>query len=363
MPAPPLSFLPPRATDSATQAAAATPVRDPAPATHGPPRGGAVAALPSPVTLNCFTVDVEEYFHCEVFAGSIRRDDWPHLACRSHAALDWLNERLAATGNHATFFVLGWSVRYLAGRLRELVAAGHELACHGHGHVHLSRLNPQELREDLRRARGTIEDATGVSPRGYRAPTFSITRGTAWALDVLLEAGFKYDSSIFPVYHDRYGVPGAPDGPFLALTPAGGQILEFPPLTVGLHSRLRLPVGGGGYLRLLPGWFVRSCIARRQRWGEPTMLYIHPWELDPDQPRIAVGRLAQWRHRVGLRTTARKLDALLNGFRFETAARVLAEVRLRRELPAFALNERLGDARSWQPVAKGGRRGANPPSR
>lgn len=291
-----------------------------------------------PISLSALSVDVEEYFHCEGFARQIRPADWPRCERRAEARLAWLGECLARHQSRATFFVLGWTVPYLAARLRELVAAGHELACHGFGHAHLSRLSPRELRADLRRAMGTLEDTLGVTARGYRAPTFSITRATAWALDLLVELGFEYDASVFPIHHDRYGVPGAPAGPFLALTPGGAQILEFPPLTVECTRHLRLPVGGGGYARLLPGWLLRACVAAQVRRGRPLMLYLHPWELDPDQPRIPAGRLAQWRHRVGLRGTAGKLEALLGRFRFETAGRVLAAVRVGGALPCFALH-------------------------
>ncbi len=206
----------------------------------------------------------------------------------------------------------------------------------GDGHEHLARLGPQALRDDLRRARGRIEDALGISPRGYRAPTFSITRATAWALDVVIEQGFQYDSSIFPIHHDRYGVPDAPPDPFWAAAPSGARILEFPPLTMDLHLA-RLPVGGGGYLRLLPGAVLRRCIAARQRHGRAAMIYVHPWELDAQQPRLPVGRMSQWRHRVNLHTTAAKLDALMRAFRFDTARAVLDRVRVATELPVFYL--------------------------
>jgi polysaccharide deacetylase family protein (PEP-CTERM system associated) len=224
----------------------------------------------------------------------------------------------------------------MAPLLRYLVSQGHEIACHGDTHDHLSRMTPDTLREDLRRARGRIEDAVGAEPRGYRAPTFSITHTTAWALDVVVEAGFQYDASVFPIHHDRYGVPHAPVLPFWIVAPSGGRLLEFPPLTLDCGS-VRIPVGGGGYLRLLPGGVLRHCVARRLRRGQPAMIYVHPWELDPGQPRFDVGRAAQWRHRVNLRTTETKLDRLLAKFRFDTAQNVLARITAGQDLPVFKL--------------------------
>ncbi len=296
-----------------------------------------------PPPLNCLSIDVEEYYQCEVFAGCVGRAQWPSMERRAAPCLERLAALLARYGRRATLFVLGWNVPELAPLLRQLVQQGHEIACHGDGHEHLARSNPQKLRDDLRAARARIEDTVGVSPRGYRAPTFSVTRATAWALDVIVQEGFTYDASIFPIHHDRYGVPEAPDGPFWAITPAGARILEFPPLTAGGRF-LRVPVGGGGYLRLLPGAVVRRCLAARQRRGAPAMIYVHPWELDPDQPRLPIGRLAQWRHRVNLRTVEDKLERLLREFHFEPAATVLAHVQAHMHVPVFDLFGRLPGA-------------------
>jgi polysaccharide deacetylase family protein (PEP-CTERM system associated) len=258
------------------------------------------------------------------------------LERRAEPFVERLAALLAGHGNRATFFLLGWMVAHLAPLLRELLRQGHEIACHGDAHDHLSHLSPQQLREDLRRARGRIEDAVGVRPRGYRAPTFSVTRATAWALDLIIAEGFEYDASIFPIRHDRYGVPGAPTGPFWAVSPSGARILEFPPLVIDWRLA-RIPVGGGGYLRLLPGGILRRCVAGRQRRRQPVMIYVHPWELDPDQPRLPVGRWSAWRHRVNLHTTEAKLARLLSRFRFDTAAAVLEQVRAQASLPVFDL--------------------------
>jgi len=289
-----------------------------------------------PLSLNCLSIDVEEYFHAEAAYGRLSPADLAAMQRRAAPFVERIADRLARTGNRATFFVLGAMVEHNAALLRRLSRNGHEIACHGDGHQHLNRLTPQELREDLRAARHRIEDAVGVRLRGYRAPTFSVTRANAWALDVILNEGFEYDASIFPIRHDRYGVPTAPLGPFWAIAPSGARIIEFPPLTLNWRM-LRLPVGGGGYLRLLPGAALLRCVAARQRRREPTMIYIHPWELDPDQPRLPLGRLAQWRHRVNLHTTEMKLELLLNNCHFDTAANILNRVATSSTLPSFNL--------------------------
>jgi polysaccharide deacetylase family protein (PEP-CTERM system associated) len=281
------------------------------------------------------SIDVEEYFHGEVFAGTVRPEEWVNLPRRAAPFVERIGQLLEQYESKATFFVLGWTVPYLAPLLRHLASQGHEIACHGDGHQHLRRLTPNEFRDDVRAARARLEDAVGVRPRGYRAPTFSITRETAWALDVLAEEGFAYDASIFPIHHDRYGVPAAPTAPFRAVGPGGGRLPEFPPLTLSAGP-LRLPLGGGGYLRLLPASAIAAGLAWRQRRCEPALLYLHPWELDPDQPRLPLRPLAQWRHRVNLGRTEGKLIGLLRRFRFATVWQVLQPLAAT-DLPEFAL--------------------------
>ncbi|MFQ5805271.1 MAG: XrtA system polysaccharide deacetylase [Phycisphaerae bacterium] len=292
-----------------------------------------------PACLNCMSVDVEEYFHAEAFQGCLSPADWPRLQRRAEPFVERIAELLEEYNSRATFFVLGMMVAQVAPLLRRLAERGHEIACHGNGHQHLARLTPQELRDDLRTARRRIEDAVGVRPLGYRAPTFSVTSATAWALDVIIADGFEYDASIFPIRHDRYGVPAAPLEPFWAVAPSGARILEFPPLTLGWRL-VRVPVGGGGYLRLVPAGILKRCVAARQRRGKPAMIYVHPWELDADQPRLPVGPLAQWRHRANLHKTASKLTHLLNAHRFDTAQNILRHVRASDELPTFTVARR-----------------------
>lgn len=294
------------------------------------------ASAQAGTSLACLSIDVEEYFHCEAFARRVRPSDWQTFERRAAPRLERIAELLEQHRSKATFFVLGWSVEHMTPLLRELIRRGHEIASHGDGHAHLARMSPESLREDLKRACGRIEDALGVRPLGYRAPTFSITRRTAWALDVLIQQGFEYDSSIFPIRHDRYGVRSAPVRPFWAVAPSGTPILEFPPLTLDFKLA-RIPLGGGGYLRLLPDFLLHKGIRWRLDRAEPVMIYLHPWELDPDQPLIDIGPLANWRHRVNLHTTERKLSHLLSAIRFDTAAAVLEHVKQSGRIPRFEL--------------------------
>jgi polysaccharide deacetylase family protein (PEP-CTERM system associated) len=286
--------------------------------------------------LTALSIDVEEYFHAEVFARQVPPADWDSYPRRAAAALERIAVLLERSESKATFFVLTWGIDAWAPLLRHLASQGHEIACHGHAHQHLSRLSPADLRADLERSRGLLEDRVGVRPAGYRAPTFSVMHPTAWALDAIIDAGFEYDASIFPVRHDRYGIPDAPTTPFHAISPSGRSIVEVPPLTLG-PGPARLPLGGGGYLRLLPVQAFDCALRWRRLRGQPAVLYLHPWELDPQQPRLPAGRLATWRHRVNLAGTERKLGYLLNQFRFDTVQRVARAWSAGHALPSYRL--------------------------
>ena len=282
---------------------------------------------PAPVR-NALTFDVEEYFHAEVFAGVVRPEEWPALESRVAAVIERLLDILDSAGARATFFVLGWVADRHRGLVKEIDARGHEVACHGYGHRMIHRLRPDELLEDVSRAKDALEDATGRAVLGYRAPTFSVTRDTLWSLDVLCEAGFRYDSSIYPIVHDRYGIPDAPRFPHRRRTPSGGEITEFPMSTVELLG-WRVPVAGGGYFRLAPYAVTRAAIRRlNRREGRPAIVYLHPWEMDPVQPRLPVSPLARLRHSVSIENTEDKLRRMLADFDFAPAAEVLAEVGL-----------------------------------
>ncbi len=277
---------------------------------------------------NALTFDVEEYFHAEAFAGVLRPDEWPTLESRVTRSTGRLLDMLDREHVRATFFVLGWVAERHPALVREIASLGHEVACHGYGHRMIQHLTRQEFERDVVQAKRTLEDAVGKPVIGYRAPTFSIMRETLWSLDVLAEAGFRYDSSIFPVVHDRYGIPDAPRFPHRLKGPSGNEIAEFPPSTLQLLGR-RLPVAGGGYFRLFPYTFTRRAIRRiNTRERQPAMVYLHPWELDPDQPRLPVGVLTRFRHLVNIGKTEARLARLLDDFSFAPAAEVLAETGL-----------------------------------
>ena len=259
--------------------------------------------------------DVEEYFQVEAASKGVPSDQWDHYPRRLGPVVDCILELLVERGITATFFVLGWVAQQEPETVRRIADAGHEIASHGMTHDMIGRLSPEQFRGELAESRQLLEDLSGSPVLGYRAPTFSITRDTAWALDVLAELGFLYDSSVFPIRHDRYGVPDAPRFAHRAVGPDGGNILEIPPLTLRLFGS-NLPAGGGGYLRLFPVRLVATALKAAARRGERGMIYLHPWELDPGQPMLPMGRLSRWRHRVGLGRTQSKLRWLLSRFNF-----------------------------------------------
>ena len=273
---------------------------------------------------NALTFDVEEYFHAEVFAGVVRREQWSTLESRVARATERLLTLLAECGTRATFFVLGWVAERHPELIRAIAAQGHEVACHGYGHQMITRQSRAEFTEDIHRAKAALEDTAGVTVTGYRAPTFSVVRETLWSLEVLAENGFQYDSSIFPIVHDRYGIPDAPRFPHRLGAGRGMEITEFPLSTVTRFG-CRFPVAGGGYFRLFPyavtRWALRQLNARE---GQPAMVYLHPWEIDPGQPRLPVGRAAQFRHSVNTGATLAKLRRLLRDFKFSPVRDVLA---------------------------------------
>jgi polysaccharide deacetylase family protein (PEP-CTERM system associated) len=220
---------------------------------------------------------------------------------------------LAARGVRATFFVLGWIAERHPGIVREIAAAGHEVACHGYSHELIYRQSPECFKEETGRARRILEDQAQAHVRGYRAATWSITRDSLWALDILCEQGFEYDSSIFPTHHDFYGISEAPRAPHRLMLPGGGHLLEFPPSTLKLGA-VNLPVSGGGYFRLLPLAVTRWAIRRINSEGLPFLFYLHPWEIDPGQPRFRVGLKSRFRHYTNIASCERKLDSLLAEF-------------------------------------------------
>lgn len=291
---------------------------------HRPARP--VAALPQAQVVLSF--DVEEHYRIESARGIALCDSQKAVyAGRVGPSIDWLLGRLAEYDIRATFFILGQLASEQPQLVRTIHRHGHEVASHGWDHRRLHQLTPASFREDLRQSCAVLADLTGEPVLGYRAPTFSLVKQTAWAIDVLAEFGLLYDSSIYPVRHDRYGVPAAPRTPF-RLRGLGGEILELPPATLRLF-RTNLAAGGGGYFRLFPLTLLEQALAQVQRKCEPpvAMLYFHPWEFDEDQPRLPLTGLNRFRTYVGLRRTRRRFARLLHRHRFTRACDVARQLQ------------------------------------
>lgn len=273
--------------------------------------------------VNAMTVDVEDYFQVSAFDKSVGRQTWETRESRVERNTLRLLEHFDTHGVRATFFVLGWVADRYPSLLRRIAAAGHELGSHGYDHRLVYELSPREFREDVRQAKASIESAAGVPVLGYRAPSYSITERSKWALDILVEEGYAYDASIFPIYHDRYGIPTAPRHPHMIHREAGA-IWELPGSTVRIGG-VNVPVAGGGYFRILPYRWTRWGIGRLNRQERcPAVFYLHPWEIDPGQPRLWAPPLGRWRHYRNLHKTESRLVRLCREFRFSTVEDVLA---------------------------------------
>jgi polysaccharide deacetylase family protein (PEP-CTERM system associated) len=255
-----------------------------------------------------FSVDVEDYFQVEAFASLVDRSQWDNYPSRvvtsTYRVLDLLDRQQIK----ATFFILGWVAERHPALVREIVRRGHEPACHSYWHRLIYKLTPDEFRDDTRLAKTVVEQAAGEPVYGYRAPSFSIVERSFWALDILAELGFRYDSSIFTIRHDTYGYLAAPRFPF-HVPVSSGEMIEFPMTTFDFRNRI-LPVGGGGYLRIFPFWYTRLGARQAQLQQVPFISYIHPWELDPEQPRLPGRWLSRLRHYTNLRQTEQKLEKL-----------------------------------------------------
>jgi len=319
--------------------------------------------------VNALTIDLEDYFQVSGFEDVIPQASWKSFESRVERNTERLLEILADSNVMATFFVLGWVAERHPQLVRCVQAAGHELGCHSYAHRLVYKCTPADFREDTRRAKGVLENLSGQRVLGYRAPSFSVTRKSLWALRVLAEEGFEYDSSIFPIFRDRYGIPSAPRFPFRILlgngqaalndltpqtlnnstdskdsTDSRDSIIEFPPSTIRWLG-MTFPVAGGGYLRLFPESVFHRAIQRIVEGdGKPVILYLHPWELDPDQPRIRNGSwLSRFRHMVNLDKTEQKLTGLLGRWRFSSLFNVLKGVP---NLPVIPLSHIANQDRS-----------------
>ncbi len=269
--------------------------------------------------------DVEEHFQVSAFWSHARREQWDRLESRVERNTLRIAEMLAHFETKATFFVLGWVGERHPGLIKTLSKQGHEIASHGYGHELISTQTDREFREDVRRSKCLLEDLTGERVFGYRAPSFSITARTRWALPILVEEGYLYDSSIFPVRHDCYGMPGANPWCHIRKTEVG-DLWEVPPSTLKVGP-LRIPIAGGGYFRLYPYRILRRFLRCVASQGHPLIMYLHPWELDPEQPRMDGSTLSKFRHYLNLHKTEVRLRRLLSDFRFTTIRNAVKEVR------------------------------------
>lgn len=286
---------------------------------------------------NIASFDVEEHYRIEAAVGlTVSAELKADYAARMESTTRRLLDQLSAAKSLATFYIVGEIAKSHPQLIRDIHAAGHEIGSHSWDHRRVHRFTPDAFREDLRISKDALEQAAGAAVVGFRAPTFSVMKETGWAIDVLADCGFEYDSSIFPVRHDRYGVPDAPRGPFLAVGKER-ELLELPPLTYRVAG-LNLPVAGGGYFRLFPLFMMKAGLRQTARSTSPQvgMLYFHPWEFDPGQPQLPLKRLARWRTYVGVNRTTARLANLLADFPFRRAIDVVRDIRASGvELPKF----------------------------
>jgi polysaccharide deacetylase family protein (PEP-CTERM system associated) len=260
--------------------------------------------------FNALTIDVEDYYMVSAFSDVVRFEDWPRFESRVERNTYQLLDLLDIYGVKATFFILGWVAERHPGLIQDVHYRGHEVACHGYNHRLVYHLTPEQFKEDTRRAKGVLEDIIGSIVAGYRATSFSIVKRTMWALDILVEEGFIYDSSIYPIHHDRYGFPGAQRFPH-SIKVDNGEIREFPPTTYSILGQ-NIPVAGGGYLRLYP-WPLTKAIIKQinEKEKKAAMIYVHPWEIDVDQPRLQGRWRSKIRHYLNLSSTLPKLRTCL----------------------------------------------------
>lgn len=274
--------------------------------------------------VNAFSVDVEDYFQVAALATAVARESWAGRESRVEGNTAVILDLLAERSIRGTFFVLGWIAERHPGLVKRIAAAGHEIASHGYSHQLIYTQTRAVFHEETARSKRLLEDLCGAPVIGYRAASFSITRRSLWALDVLSELGFRYDSSIFPIRHDLYGIPDAPVEPGMVTAPSGARLVEFP-MSAASFFGLKVPVSGGGYFRLLPYALSRRGLRQiNERNARPFTFYLHPWEIDPGQPRIRVGALSRFRHYTNLARCEARLRRLLGEFRFAPMCEVLA---------------------------------------
>jgi len=274
---------------------------------------------------NVLTIDVEDYFHVAALAKTIKTEDWdaisPRVTKNSYQLLDLFDEK----GVKATHFVLGWVAERFPELIREIESRGHEVASHGYSHQLVYTQSPATFERETRDSKNLLEDIIGKSVHGYRAASYSITRQSLWALDILAEVGFKYDSSIFPIAHDRYGITGSPEFPHILETPNKSTLVEYPLSTFRFMGQ-SIPIAGGGYFRLYPYWLSRFFYRKINQQSAPFVFYLHPWEIDPAQPRVKASLLSEFRHYNNLDKGYQRLSRLLTDFSFTTMHEKLGEL-------------------------------------
>lgn len=271
---------------------------------------------------NALTIDVEDYFQVAALAEAVKYDDWSSMEYRVEANTDRILRLFETAGVKATFFTLGWVAERSPNLVKRIADAGHEVASHGYSHQLIYNQTPDVFQEETIRSKAILEDILGEPVTGYRAASYSITNQSRWALDILAEQGFTWDSSIFPVHHDRYGMPGTPRWPHRLMTDKGYELAEFPLSTLKLPG-YTLPIAGGGYFRLFPYWFSKFGLGSINRQGKPFVFYLHPWEVDPGQPRLDVKWFSRFRHYNNLDVCEQRLAKLLRHFNFTTISEVL----------------------------------------
>lgn len=275
--------------------------------------------------VHCLSFDIEEHFQVSAFESAMRRHNWDLFESRVERNTDKILDLIELKGLRATFFILGWVAERCPALVRRICAGGHEIASHGYAHELVTSQAPQKFREDIRKTKAILEDLTGQHVCGYRAPSFSITNKSSWALSILCEEGYEYDTSIVPIIHDRYGMPEAPSVVHQLKTESG-IIWEIPPSTVSICG-MRVPIGGGGYFRIFPYWMFKALFQKAEGTNSPLVTYFHPWEIDPDQPRMKGSRLSRFRHYTNLHRTQERLTRLLDDFAFAPIKEIIIPVR------------------------------------
>jgi len=278
--------------------------------------------------INAFTVDVEDYFQVEAFSGVINRNTWDDFSCRVEANTDIILKLLDDANVKGTFFVLGWIAKRYPGVVKKISEMGHEVSSHGMSHQLIYNQDQNVFRNETIDSKKLLEDLSQQPVNGYRAATYSITNKSLWALDVLCEAGFKYDSSIFPIVHDRYGISGINTEPHVLVTEKNNSIVEFP-ISVYKNRLFNLPISGGGYFRLFPYFFTKNMLKSLNKKNKEFVFYIHPWEVDNKQPVVDdISRFTKFRHYNNIDQCKDRLEKLLQDFRFSTVTEVLGNLNL-----------------------------------